>query len=61
MIGRILRYMASEDMIDEVDVDTFAANKTCKWFATDEMDGAIHLSSVFESSVTENLRGIYLG
>lgn len=47
--GRILRYMASEDMIDEVDVDTFTANKTTKWFGTDEMDGAIHLSLVLSS------------
>lgn len=41
-IGRILRYPASLDAIQEVDKDTFTANNVCKTLATTGAQAPIH-------------------
>ncbi|EKG09545.1 O-methyltransferase family 2 [Macrophomina phaseolina MS6] len=44
LMGRILRYLASIDMIDETDKDTFTANHITKLLADPDREGGIHLS-----------------
>lgn len=41
-IGRVLRYLASLDAIQEVDKDTFTANNMCKTLATTGAQAAIY-------------------